>query len=86
MQVKEDFMQCIVSTIQDHTIPLSLVLNFNETGIPVVPVSMWTLAKKGSSKVLITRIEDKHQIAAVLLCTAMGELLDPQLLYQGTNK
>ena len=81
--LKTDFLAKVQSVCTKHKIPASLVLNMDETALPIIPVSSWTLAEKGSSQVPIVGLEDKRQITAVLACSASGSHLPPQLLYQG---
>ena len=42
-QIKLEYLERVGKVIKDHDIPPSLVLNLDETGLPVVPVSDWTL-------------------------------------------
>ena len=55
-------------------------------GVKIVPVSNWTLAEKGLKQIAITGIDDKREMTAVLAATASGQLLPPQLLYQGKTE
>ena len=71
--------------MKEHSIPPELVINMDETGLPIVLVSDWSLDEKGTKQVPLTGLDDKRQITAVLACTATGRLLSPQLLYQGTT-
>ena len=64
-------------------IPHDLIFNWNQTGISIVPGLTWTMEFKGSIRVEITGISDKHQITAVFCGTMAGEFLPPQLIYQG---
>ena len=65
---------------------MRLLINFDETGLPVIPVPSYTLAEKGSKDVSVTGLKDRRQITAVPACTPLGELLHAQLLYQGTTQ
>ena len=47
-------------------VPPQLVINWNQTGIRIVPGSSWTMELKGSKRVEIAGISDKRQITAVL--------------------
>ena len=60
-----------------------MVVNFDETGVNVVPTSNWTLHDQGSKQVPITGIDDKRQLTMVLANTPTGTLLPPQVIYQG---
>ena len=74
--------------MKQFNIPPQLIINLDETGVPIVPVSQWTLEETGSTSVPITVLDKKkrREIAALLACTVCGDLLDPQLLYQGTTE
>ena len=63
--------------------PQELVLNWDQTGISIVPGSSWTTETKGSKRVKIVGISGKRQITAVLCGTMTGKFLRPQLIYQG---
>ena len=69
----------------EHNIPPELVINLDETGLPIVPVSQWTFADKGSKQIPVTGLDDKRQITGLLACSLSGELLPPQMIYQGTT-
>ena len=84
-EIKQAYIERIRQKVNANNIPSELVLNLDETGLPIVPVSNWTLDVEGASQVALTGMEDKRQITAVLTCTASGVLLPPQLLYRGTT-
>ena len=85
--MKQGFVDRIADVVREFHIPPELVINLDETGVKIVPVSTWTLEKKGVTQVPIVGIEDKQQITAVLATTLDGQLLPPQLLYEGrTNR
>ena len=83
LQVKADFLERVAAVIEEYSIPPQLILNLDETGLPIIPVSEWTLSCKGQAQVPVIGLEDKRQITAVLTCSVTGKLLPPQLLYQG---
>lgn len=64
-------------------VPPELILNWDHTGISIVPGSAWTMELKGSKRVEIVGISDKRQITAVICGSMAGELLPFQLIYQG---
>ena len=68
--------------MKEHSIPPELVINLDETGLPLVTVSQWTLEEEGA----VTGLEDKRQITGLLACTVGGEMLPTQLLYEGTTE
>jgi hypothetical protein len=48
--------------VNKHNIPPELIINWDHTGIHLVPVSKWTMAEKGSDKVEIIGLDDKREI------------------------
>ena len=84
--LKAKYLERIKAKVKQFNIPPQLIINIGETGVPIVPVSQWTLEETGSTSVPITGLDDKRQITALLACTVCGDLLDPQLLYQGTTE
>ena len=64
-------------------IPMELIINFDQTGIRYVPVSDWTMAEEGAKRVELLGKDDKRQLTAVFAGSTSGELLPPQLIYQG---
>jgi hypothetical protein len=59
--------------------------NYDHTGLHLLPSSKTTWAPAGAKEVRCTGLNDKRQITAVLACTLDGDLLPPQLIYQGTG-
>ena len=63
-----------------------MVLNWDQTGLSIVPTSNWTMDEKGAKKVAIEGLGDKRQITATFAGTLAGEFLPIQLLYQGKTE
>ncbi len=84
-ELQQDFFTHITNTVKKYKIPDQLIINFDQTSVNIVPVSDWTLEKEGSKQVDITGIDDKRAITALLGGTASGDLIPPQLIYQGTT-
>jgi len=42
-----------------------LILNWDQTGIKIVPSSCWTMAERGSNRIELVGLKDKCQITAV---------------------
>ena len=82
-QQKADFLDKLSDRVDEHDIPKDLIINFDQTGLKIVPVSNWTLATEGSKQVPIVDLEDTRDITTVLASTASGQLLPPQLFYAG---
>ena len=81
--VKTEFLRSVIDVVNMEEIPLQLILNWDRTGLHLVPASNWTIANKGSKRVEMKGIEDKRQITAVFCGTLCGEFLPIQLIYTG---
>ena len=82
-ELKEQFLLDIKTVIDMEDVPSDLILNWDHTGINVVPGSQWTMEAKGSKRVKAVGVNDKRQITVVLCAALSGELLPLQLIYQG---
>jgi len=60
-----------------------LILNWHHTGIHLLPVDDWTMAKQGSKNVVIKGSDDKWKITVVLAVTLTGCFMHPLILYDG---
>ena len=80
---KEIFLADIAAEIVMNEVPKELIINWDQTGLSIVPTSDWTMEKRGTKVVPIANADDKRQLTAVLAVTASGEYLKPQLLYKG---
>ena len=81
-ECKEIFLADVAAEVVINKIPESLIINWDQTGLSIVPTGDWTM-EKGAQTVPITHSDDKRQLTAVLAITAAGDYLPPQLLYQG---
>ena len=59
------------------------MINWDQTGSKLVPVSQWTMDQEGSQQVPVVGKKDKRKITGLLAVTASATLLPPQLIYQG---
>ena len=66
-ELKETFLNDIVAVVGMEEITPELVLNWDQTGIHLVPASAWTMDKMGSKCVETTGVNNKHQITAVFV-------------------
>ena len=82
-ELKETFLNDIVAVVGMEEITPELVLNWDQTGIHLVPAAAWTMDKMGSKRVEITGVNDKRQITAVFCGSAAGDFLPLQLIYKG---
>ena len=69
--------------MKNDNIPNELILNWDQTGVNLVPVSNWTMEETGSKQVKVLGSDDKRQITALLASTLSGKLLPLELIYQG---
>ena len=69
--------------IEDNDIPLSLVLNLDQTPSKYMPVLNKTMAPYGSKTVSFKRSTEKTMITATFTITLDGHFLPVQLIYGG---
>ena len=62
------------------------MINWDQTGINVVPSSQWTQAEKGATRVDIAGARHKRQITVTMAGTLSGKLLPFQILYEGKTE
>ena len=80
--LKQQFLLDIKAIVELEEIPSDLIINWDQTGINYVPVSQWTMDKKGSKRVEVVGIDDKRQITAVFAGNLSCDFLPIQLVYQ----
>ena len=82
---KRKFLSDIATTVEMEEIPGELVLNWDQTGIRLVPSSTWTMERRGERRIEMIGVNDKRQITAVFCGNALGVFLPPQLIYKGKS-
>ena len=82
-QVKKQFLKEVADIVVMEEIPPELVLNWDQTGLNVVPASVWTMDKQGKRRVEMIGLKDKRQITAVFCATIQGDFLPIQLIFKG---
>ena len=82
-RVKRAFLDEVVSTVSMEEIPPELILNWDQTGIKIVPCSSWTMDQQGARRVEMIGTNDKRQITAVFCGSMTGDFLPVQLIYKG---
>lgn len=78
-----DFVHRIAALVKQYKISQHLVINYDQTGLHLVPNSKRTYEKKGLEDVKILGEGDKRQITAVMGSCLDGALLPLQLIYEG---
>ena len=79
-RVKKTFLDEVISTVSMEEIPPELILNWDQTGIKIVPSSPWTMDRRGARRVEMIGTSDKRQITAVFCGTLVGDFLPIQLI------
>jgi len=69
--------------VAPNDIPDELIPNWDQTGINLVPGASWTMDKRREKQIDISGFKDKRQITAIMFGNFMGEVLLPQLIYEG---
>ena len=64
-------------------IPPELILNWDQTGLKIVPSSSWTMDQRGVNRVEMIGVDNKRQITAVFCGTMVGDTLPIQFIYTG---
>ncbi len=84
--LKRAFLRDVALTVEMEDIEPELIVNWDQTGLKIVPVSSWTINEKGAKRVEIVGLTDKRQITAVFCGSLTGEFLPPQLIYTGKTR
>ncbi len=79
-------MNDVSSVVSMEEIPPELILNWDQTGIHLVPASRWTMDLEGSKRVEVSGVNDKRQITAVFCGSLVGDFLPIQLIYKGKTQ
>ena len=80
---KAEFLEQVRTTVVMEEIPSELILNWDQTGLNIVPASHWTLEQKGARRAELIGVNDKRQITAVFCGSLSGDFLPLQVIYQG---
>ena len=84
-ELKQSFLDDVLTTVTMENIPPELIMNWHQTGIKLVPLSNSTMEKMGTQRVEIIWVNDKRQITAMFCGTLSGDILPIQLIYQGKS-
>ena len=77
------FSKRVKAVVTMEEVPIELILNWDQTGIKIVPSSSWTMDKKGIKRVEVAGASDKILITAVFCGSATGDFLPVQVIYRG---
>ena len=56
-RVKESFLAEVTTIVGMEEIPPELILNFDQTGVKIVPSSTWTMDREGSRRVEVIGVQ-----------------------------
>ena len=84
-ELKKIYIIDIYSIVKMEDIHDSVIINWDHTGMKIVPTASWTMEKKGTKRVEIAATDDKRQITGVFGCSMAGDFLPIQLMYKGTT-
>ena len=84
-EIKQNFVFKFLDVVSKHQIPADIVVNWDQTGVRMVPSGNWTMEKKRSCQVAIAGLDDKQEIVVLLAVNMLGETLPSQVIYQGTT-
>ena len=82
-EFKKSFLRDVVATVTMEEVPPELILNWDQTGIKIVPCSTWTMDRCGAKRVEMVGTNDKRQIIAVFCGNLLGDFLPIQVIYKG---
>ena len=82
-EVKQQFLDAVVETVEMEEVCPELILNWDQTGIQIVPSSTWTMDREEGSRIEMVGTKDKCLITVVFYCTLLGDFFPVQLIYKG---
>ena len=74
-KMQKVFLADIAAEVLMNDIPDQLIINWDHTGLSLVPTGQWTMHQFGDKIIPIANSDDKRQITAVLAANMSGELL-----------
>ena len=79
-KAKNSFLKSITKIVAIEEIPPELVLNWDQTGLNIVPSSFWTMDQRGQKRIELIGLKNKRQITAVFCCSIQGAFLPLQVI------
>ena len=82
------FLADVAAEVVMRDILSDLVVNWDQTGLSIIPTGNWTMHEAGAKVISIAHVDDKRQVTAVLAASAKGAIVPnwgslSQLLYKG---
>ena len=67
------FLADLKAEVLMNDVPDELILNWDQTGLPIIPTGQWTMHHAGDKVIPIAHADDKQQITAVLAASLTGK-------------
>ena len=83
--VGERFAKAVHDYRDKHDVPKRLTFNCDQTEVFFTPCKMYTMASRGAKQVNRQGFDDMRGITMLSTVNANGNLLPPQVIYQGTT-
>ena len=83
---KFTFQRAISTTVLEHDIPTSLIVNLDQTPLNCVSSGKYTFSCSDAKNVPIKGVADKRQITGTFGVTLNEKFLPIQLIYQGKSR
>ncbi|EFJ51415.1 hypothetical protein VOLCADRAFT_87679 [Volvox carteri f. nagariensis] len=80
------FVDQVAWLVGEKKIPPALVINADQTGANLFPVSYRTYAAIGAKQVRQLGLDDKRQIMAMIAVSAAGDMLPLKVIFQGKTE
>ncbi len=77
------FLSDVVGIVHMEEIPPPLIINWDQTGLKIVPSSQWTMHEKGAKTVEAVVVSDKLLITAVFCGSLVSEFRPAQMIFKG---
>ena len=61
------FLDDVCAAVTMGEVPPELIMNWDKTGIKLVPPSSWTMEQRGSQRVEMVGVNDKQQITVIFV-------------------
>ena len=81
-EAKQAILQRVKNEVETWNISRGLIINWDQTGSKLVPVSEWTIERVGTKQVAIIGQENKREVTVLISITASGGLLPFLAIYQ----
>ena len=83
---KITFQMFISNVVSEHDMPSELIINFNQIPLSYISPEKYTFNIKGAKNVPVKGIDEKLQITATFVFSAVGDFLPMQGIYAGNTK